>query len=83
MRTTLTLDDDVAAMLNRMRAKSSSDFKQLVNDLLRVGLKEALRPQGPSKPYRTPSSDAGRCLPGGSIANIEEVLSEVEGAGRR
>lgn len=82
MRTTLTLDDDVVAMLNRIRANSSSDFKRLVNDLLRVGLKGALKPQPPSKPYRTPSSDAGRCLVG-SIANIEEVLNEVEGPIRR
>jgi len=82
MRTTLTLDEDVVAMLNRIRAKSSSDFKQLVNDLLRVGLKDALKPPRPSKSYRTPSSDAGRCLMG-SIANIEEVLSEVEGPIRR
>jgi len=78
MRTTLTLDPDVVIMLNRVRAESSADFKQIVNDLLRVGLSEALRPKPSHEPYRTPSSDAGQCLIG-SIANIEEVLNEVEG----
>jgi hypothetical protein len=77
MRTTLTLDDDVAAMLNRARAKSSVDFKQLVNDLLRAGLKETLSPKRPAGRYRTPSTDAGDCLIG-SIADIEHVLSELD-----
>jgi hypothetical protein len=78
MRTTLTLDDDVAAMLKRMRAESSGDYRQLVNHLLRNALQQAAKPKQPREPYRTPSTDAGRCKIG-SIADIQHVLSEAEG----
>jgi hypothetical protein len=82
MRTTLTLDDDVAAMLKRARAKSPLGFKQLVNDLLRSGLKQAMSPKPPPKPYRTPSVDGGAFLLG-SAADIEQVLDDLEGPLRR
>ncbi len=38
MRTTLTLDDDVAAHLERLRARDDRSLKQLINDALRLGL---------------------------------------------
>ena len=78
MRTMLTLDDDVAAMLEQAKARAGGDFKRLINDLLRVGLKQAIECTRPAMPYRTPSTDAGQCLVG-SIADIQAVLSEAEG----
>ena len=78
MRTTLTLDNDVAAMLKRTRADSSVDFKELVNDLLRAGLKQRHQPKPKTRRYRTPSTNAGACLVD-SIANIQSVLERVEG----
>jgi hypothetical protein len=38
VRTTLTLDDDVAALLKKEARKSGEPFKQVVNRYLRVGL---------------------------------------------
>ena len=38
MRTTLTLDDDVAALLKKEARKSGEPFKQVVNRFLRLGL---------------------------------------------
>ena len=38
MRTTLTLDPDVAAMLKKRVAKGDVSFKQAVNDAMRKGL---------------------------------------------
>ena len=38
MRTTLTLDDDVAAALERLRRSQRLSLKQLVNEALRRGL---------------------------------------------
>jgi predicted transcriptional regulator len=38
MRTTLTLDDDVAAHLDRLRARGDRPFKELVNETLFAGL---------------------------------------------
>ena len=41
MRTTLTLDPDVAALLKKAVAKGELSFKQAVNEALRRGLTEA------------------------------------------
>lgn len=41
MRTTLTLDPDVAALLKKAVAKGEVSFKQAVNDALRRGLTDA------------------------------------------
>jgi hypothetical protein len=38
MRTTLTLDDDVAAVLERLRKSRDANLKDLVNEALRRGL---------------------------------------------
>ena len=38
MRTTLTLDDDVAAAIELRRQKLHHSLKQEVNDLIRAGL---------------------------------------------
>ena len=42
MRTTLTLDPDVAAMLKKRLAKGDVSFKEAVNDAMRKGLSEAV-----------------------------------------
>jgi hypothetical protein len=50
MRTTLTLDEDVAAELKRLARKTGRPLKELVNDALRVGLHSRKAPAG--RPYR-------------------------------
>ena len=77
MRTTLTLDDDVAVRLERQRRKRKSSFKQIVNDAIRAGL-EAIEKPARRRPFRTTGFDAGPSLIG-SLDNIEEVLSRIEG----
>jgi hypothetical protein len=80
MRTTLTLDDDVAAKL-KAAAKNRS-FKVVVNDALRAGL-AALEKRAPARrPYRTRGFDLGPSLVG-SLDNVEDVLSRVEGERHR
>lgn len=63
MRTTLTLDDDVAAALERRRAERGTGLRREVNDLLRAGLAAAsrARPAG-GAPYVLPTFDPGRAL---------------------
>ena len=82
MRTTLTLDDDVAALLKRIAAKEKGSFKGLVNDALRLGLGmfNARQPHRP--PFRTTGFDLGPSLVG-SLDNVEEVLARVEGEGHK
>ena len=78
MRTTLTIDDDVAAMLEQLRKKRGTGLKDLVNEALRRGLRELeMRPKLRT-PYRTRSVDLGRVRIA-SIDNIGEVLAIAEG----
>ena len=44
MRTTLTLDDDLALALQREARESGRPFKEIVNDCLRRGLAQAPAP---------------------------------------
>ena len=44
MRTTLTLDDDVAKMLKKEVRKSGEPFKQVLNRYLRLGLTAPKQP---------------------------------------
>jgi hypothetical protein len=78
MRTTLTLDDDVAAALERIRKTRRLSYKALVNETLRQGLKEMTRPPRALKPYKTASVSLGRCF-AGSLDDISEALAIAEG----
>jgi metal-responsive CopG/Arc/MetJ family transcriptional regulator len=79
MRTTLTLDDDVAAALERLRKKKhEASLKDLVNDALRRGLREMDEPKKAHKPFRTRSVDVGG-FKIDNLDNIAEVLAIAEG----
>ena len=78
MRTTLTLDDDISALIERLRKDKKVNFKNLVNEALRRGLQEMIRPSRRDKPYQTKSVSLGRCLVG-SLDDISEALAVAEG----
>ena len=78
MRTTLTIEDDVAAELERLRRNRDASLKDLVNDALRLGLRQMTDRPKRRKPFRTRSFDGGRLLVT-SIDNIGELLAEIEG----
>ena len=77
MRTTLTIDDDVAAMLHRVGKLRGGSFKDLVNEALRRGLREMAAPPKTQRPFETRSVDLGR-LRVASIDNIAEALAIAE-----
>lgn len=78
MRTTLTLDDDVAALLRRIRKARKGSLKAIVNDALRQGLREMKSPSRCRKPYQTRTVSLGRCLVG-NIDDISEAIAVAEG----
>ena len=82
MRTTLTLDDDVAVRLQREQRRQRLPFKRLVNDLLRAGLDAAQTPRQRRTPFVTAGFSLGPSLVG-SLDNVEEVLSRAEGEAHR
>jgi len=72
VRTTLTLDDDVAALLNKEARKSGEPFKRVVNRFLRLGLTAAKQPFV-VKPWNL------RPPPGLDFDNVEELIEALEG----
>ena len=78
MRTTLTIDDDVAAALERLRKSRDTSFKEIVNDVLRRGLREVSSPPKQEKPYRMQTANLGPSKIG-SLDKISEVLALIEG----
>ena len=81
MRTTLTLESDVAARLEQVARKRRQPLKVIVNEALRAGLAELDRARTP-KTFRTTGFDLGSSLVG-SLDDVEGVLSRVEGEPHR
>jgi hypothetical protein len=82
VRTTLTLDEDVAAKLKAETRRSGRSFKQTVNEMLRRGL--ARGPGTAAKaPFKVVARDLGRLRPGLSLDNIADLIEQVEGPGHR
>lgn len=77
MRTTLTLDPDVAAKANRAAKKLGKPLKEVINAALRIGLDPVLNPPA-AKPYRTEPRPMG-LRRGFSYDDIAELLARAEG----
>jgi len=77
MRTTLTLDDDVAALLSKIRAARKAELKEIVNEALRHGLMQMTSQPRLRKPFQTRSVFLGRCLVG-NVDNVAEILEIAE-----
>jgi hypothetical protein len=77
MRTTLTLDPDVAAKAKKGAAKLHMPFKDIINAALRIGLDEVLKPKAP-QPYQTKPRPLG-LRRGFSYDNISELIASAEG----
>jgi hypothetical protein len=77
VRTTLTLDDDVAALLKKEARKSGEPFKQVVNRALRLGLTAPKQTTG--KRFVVKPRNLG--LP--NFEKTEQYLEFLEGADHR
>ena len=83
MRTTLTIDPDVAVQIERLRRESNLPLKAIVNEVMRKGLRESPRNSTrKKKAFRTePIRGVTPAL--ANLDNIEEILSLVEGELRK
>jgi hypothetical protein len=59
MRTTLTLDDDVAVQIERLRKQRDMALKDVINEALRRGLSEMTAKPKKKEPFRTGVHDGG------------------------
>jgi hypothetical protein len=80
VRTTLTIDEDVAALVRKEMRKTGEPLKQVVNRALRLGLTAAK--QAARKPFKVTPINLG-LPPELSFDNVEELLDHLEGPFRR
>jgi len=77
VRTTLTLDDEIARKLRAESRRAGRSFRDVVNDTLRRGLASECGGSA-RKRFRVKARDMG-LKPGLSLDNVAEVLEHVEG----
>ena len=79
MRTTLTLDDDIAAKLRTESRRTGRSFRDVVNEALRQGLTgRKATTRGPE--FRVETRDLGALRPDLSLDSVAHLLEETEGA---
>ena len=81
VRTTLTIDEDVAAKLKAESRKTGRSFKETVNACLRVGLSLG-KPRKSIPAFHVRPQDMG-LQPGVSLDKISTLLDEIEGPSHR
>lgn len=73
MRTTITLDPDVEALVKRAMTERKLSFKQAVNDALRSGLAE----DAGAETYEVPTYDLGATV---NLDKALQLAGELENA---
>jgi len=77
MRTTVTLDEDVAAKLKRLARERDISFKEALNSSVRHGIE---RGEGKSRPYRLPPPQRLEARPGVNLDKALQLAGELEDA---
>jgi hypothetical protein len=77
MRTTLTLDDDVADKLKSLSRKRRLPFRQVLNDVLRQGLSGRPSPSRPPKSYQLRTFRSA-FKPGVDPMKLNQLLDDLE-----
>jgi hypothetical protein len=76
MRTTLTIDDDLAGLLKRRARELGLPFKDVVNKTLRAGLGEKAKPHRHAVPKTISHSFGFR--PGIDLDKLNQLADELE-----
>lgn len=77
MRTTITLADDVAAAIEKLRRERGIGLSEAVNELVRSGL--ATTPQ--RRPFRQRTHDLGSDRI--DVSNVAELIETLDGPAAR
>jgi hypothetical protein len=77
MRTTVTLADDVAAEVRRLRRERSIGVSEALNELARAGM---ARKQQPRNRFVQRTNDLGLKI---DVTNVAEALEQIEGPNYR
>jgi hypothetical protein len=82
VRTTLTIDDDVAALLKKENRRAQEPMKQTINRALRSGLAHASKPTNPGKFVVKPIHGM-KLPPEWTSGNVQELIERLEGPNAR
>ncbi len=77
MRTTLTLDEDVAHQLRDLVKRRGASFKEVVNDTLRAGLLRGQKPATRLAPFRVVPKACG-FRSGVDVLRLNQLNDELE-----
>ncbi len=76
MRTTLTLEDDLASLLKTRARQLGISFKEMVNRVVRTGLGTEMEPPRGDVPKTIPHSFGFR--PGIDLDKLNQLVDELE-----
>ncbi|MGH8729944.1 MAG: hypothetical protein ACREV9_17685 [Burkholderiales bacterium] len=82
MRTTVTLDNDVAAKLKAEARRNSKSFKETINEAVRRGL-AVPKQQAARARFKVRARSLGELRPGLDLDNIAELIDRIEGPTHR
>ncbi len=77
MRTTLTIDDDLAVQIDRLRRDHDASLRDVINEALRRGLREMTTRRKRRKPFHTEAIRG--VVPLMPLDNVAEVIAMAEG----
>lgn len=77
MRTTLTIDDQIAAILKKRAFETGKSFKDVVNEALRAGL-ESGQALAKARPYKIMPVSLGEPQPGINLDKALQLAGELE-----
>lgn len=80
MRTTIRLDDDVAAAAEQLRRERNIGLGEAVNELARAGLDRA---SGQRAPFRQRTARLGSGIDVTNVAEALELLDELDARERK
>lgn len=76
MRTTVTLDDDLAQILKERAHERDTPFKQVLNEAIRAGLSSGSSVR--HKPYRMKPGRPLRLRPGIDLTKASQLADQLE-----
>jgi hypothetical protein len=77
MRTTLTIDDQIAKALKALAHRSGKPFKKVVNETLQAGLNVGSAPSA-ARPYRVKPVSLGGVHPGIDVLKALRLADALE-----
>jgi hypothetical protein len=82
MRTTVTLDQDVAAKLKAEARRSGKSFKETINEAIRRGLVAPAQRRAPVR-FKVTARSLGQLRTGLNLDNTTELIHRVESLSNR